>query len=300
MISIAMATYNGATFIGEQIESILNQTINDFELIICDDSSKDNTWTILEDFSKKDERISIYRNEHNLGFKKNFEKAMSLCKGDYIALCDQDDIWMPNHLEKLLNATDDNLQIVCGDSELIDENGNELGLTWSYLYAHDYNPTDSMDIARHIILNFSSYQGASMLIKKDFLKWGLPIPEKALYHDQWFAFVACFTGGLKYMNIPLLKYRRHSGEITKNQKRSGALRSFGGRILYNHWGKDGLVFVDEIRRRVFELNDGQRDLLDVFEKMLKRKQSFWGRIMNIPYFIKYFKPIFTFDGKHFF
>lgn len=299
MVSIAMATYNGAKYLKEQIESILDQSIEDFELVICDDCSTDNTWAILENYSKKDNRIVLYRNEKNLGFKGNFEKAMGLCKGDYIALCDQDDIWMPNHLEVLLNEMNDNFQIVCGDSKLVDEKGNDLGLTWSYLYSLDYNPTDSQDVARHIILNSSSYQGASMLIRREFLKYALPIPKGVFFHDQWFAFVSCFTGGLKYIETPLSKYRRHSGEITKNQKRSGSLRSFVGRILFSHWGRDGLVFVDEVRLRV-PLDSTQQDLLMRFEKMLKRKHNIWGRIMNIPYYIKYFKPIFSFDGKHFF
>ena len=93
MISIVMATYNGETYIREQINSILNQTISDFELIICDDCSKDSTVEIIKRYKDKDKRITLVENEKNLGFKKNFEKAISYCKGDFIAFCDQDDIW---------------------------------------------------------------------------------------------------------------------------------------------------------------------------------------------------------------
>ena len=107
MISIAMATYNGAEFVAEQIESILMQTYTDFELIISDDCSKDNTVEILNQFASKDKRIKVIVNEKNLGFKKNFEKIISLCKGDYIAFCDQDDIWTLDHLEILLNEIKD-------------------------------------------------------------------------------------------------------------------------------------------------------------------------------------------------
>ena len=91
MISIAMATYNGAKYLREQIDSILAQTIQDFELVVCDDCSSDDTWDILKQYSDADKRIKVFRNESNMGFKRNFEKAMSLCGGDYIALSDQDD-----------------------------------------------------------------------------------------------------------------------------------------------------------------------------------------------------------------
>ena len=94
LISIAMTSYNGEKYIREQLDSILTQTYGNFELIICDDRSKDSTVEIIKDYCIKDSRIKLYVNEKNLGFKKNFEKAISLCKGEYIALSDQDDIYV--------------------------------------------------------------------------------------------------------------------------------------------------------------------------------------------------------------
>ena len=123
MISIAMATYNGDKYIKEQIDSILNQTIQDFEIVICDDCSTDGTVRILHEYAKNDKRFHIYQNEDNLGFKKNFEKAITLCQGEYIALSDQDDIWMPNHLELLKNAIKGKV-LSCGNADLIDKDGN--------------------------------------------------------------------------------------------------------------------------------------------------------------------------------
>ena len=81
MISIALASYNGSKYIREQIDSILAQTYQDFELIVCDDCSTDDTWQVLQEYAEKDNRIKIFENETNIGFKKNFEKAISLCKG---------------------------------------------------------------------------------------------------------------------------------------------------------------------------------------------------------------------------
>ena len=93
-----MATYNGGKYLREQLDSILTQTITDWELVVCDDCSKDSTVEILTSYQEQDDRIKIFVNEKNLGFKKNFEKAIGLCSGDYIALADQDDIWHENHL----------------------------------------------------------------------------------------------------------------------------------------------------------------------------------------------------------
>ena len=300
MISIAMATYNGAKYLREQLDSLFNQTIQDFELVVCDDCSTDNTWQILESYATNNSKMRIVENDKNLGFKGNFEKAIRLCEGDYIALCDQDDIWLPDHLSVLLDAMDDEIQIVCGECFFVDEYGQDLGFKHGYLYGLDYKPTNSMDIARHIFLNIGSVQGTAMLIKRDFFNWALPIPKETVYHDCWFAAIACFTGGFKFLETPVLKYRRHSGEVTIDHKRQSPMRAFLGRTLVNHQGSDRIVFVREIRQRVTSLSIEHRELLDMFDKMLKRRKSLIGRLRNVPYLLEYFKPIFGFDGKHLF
>lgn len=127
-VSVAMCTYNGAKYIREQIDSILGQTVQDIELIVCDDCSSDETLSVLHEYANHDPRIRIYQNEQNLGYKQNFAKALSLCTGEYIALSDQDDIWMPDHIEVLL-AILGNRSLAVGNSLLVDESGQSLGLT---------------------------------------------------------------------------------------------------------------------------------------------------------------------------
>ena len=100
MISVCMATYNGETYIKEQIESIINQLSSSDELIISDDKSTDNTLKIINEF--KDPRIKIYIHEKDHGFVKNFENALEKAKGDFIFLSDQDDIWLPNKVAATL------------------------------------------------------------------------------------------------------------------------------------------------------------------------------------------------------
>ena len=106
MIGIAMTTYNGEKYLKEQIDSILNQTVSDFELIVCDDVSSDSTMDILNDYAEKDDRVHVFRNEENLGFLKNFEKAIRICLdrgAEYVALSDQDDVWTDDYLMVLSN-----------------------------------------------------------------------------------------------------------------------------------------------------------------------------------------------------
>ena len=123
MVSIVLASCNGEKYIKEQLDSILNQTYSDFELIVCDDCSTDSTTNIINEYCRKDKRIRLFINEKRLGSNKNFEKAILLCSGEYIALSDQDDIWLPEHLEKLLKIIKGH-KLACGNAELIDRNGN--------------------------------------------------------------------------------------------------------------------------------------------------------------------------------
>lgn len=103
LVSIAMATYNGEKYLKEQLDSIYAQTYKNIEVIVCDDCSSDKTVEILDEYKEK-YGLKYYINEKNLGFKKNFEKAISLCSGDFIALADQDDIWIESKIEIFLKS----------------------------------------------------------------------------------------------------------------------------------------------------------------------------------------------------
>lgn len=299
MISIAMATYNGAKYIREQIDSILNQSIQDFELVVCDDCSSDDTLRILEEYARKDSRILIYKNEENLGFKKNFEKVVSLCKGEYVALSDQDDIWLPNHLEMLVDALGDQDQMSCGKPVSVDEDNLELPKQFD-CFKMNFIPTSNEDLARHIFMCRSTFQGASMLLRRSFLDVALPIPEGADFHDSWFAALACFAGGLAYIDKPTMRYRRLSNAVTSQSRYYSPCRIFIGSVLVNHSAKDRLVFIENIRKRCDSLTYNQENLLNTFEKLLKRRGSLLGRIANIPYLLKHYKAVYATDLKHLF
>ena len=222
MISIAMATYNGELFIREQLDSILAQTLSDWELIVCDDGSTDNTLSILQEYANNDSRIKIYQNERNLGFKRNFEKAIDLCQGDYIALCDQDDIWYPNHLEVLYNQIG-NHSLSIGNSDIVNINNTYLNKRMSDTDGIHFIPEDTKLFLFREFFYANPFQGASMLLKKDFALRCIPIPNEVHYHDTWISICACFADGLIYTYTPITRYRQHGKNVTINNHREHGL-----------------------------------------------------------------------------
>ena len=130
MISVAMATYIGELYIRQQLESIFNQTIKIDELVICDDCSTDDTLSIVKDVAKKYnafDKCKIIVNARNVGYIANFKKAIAAAHGDYIFLCDQDDVWRPDKVEKMTKTIQETgAMLLASNFCLIDKNGNEL------------------------------------------------------------------------------------------------------------------------------------------------------------------------------
>ena len=298
MISIAMTSFNGEKYIQAQIDSILSQTIKDFEFIICDDCSTDNTREILNEYSKNDKRVRLFFNETNLGFKKNFEKAISLCKGDYVALSDQDDIWLPNHLEvlqKIIGTAD----IACADAELIDENDKSLELSLSQTDEFYYFDNSSKLLYR-ILGKGNCFQGASMLIKKSFFDKALPIPEEVKYHDAWFAACACCGNGINYDFTPVTLYRQHSSQVTSNEhqkKTTSFLFQRFIRLLFSKskYESDRLFYIQQLKQR-YNLSTEKEIILNncnIIQLIRTRKLHFLNRLLNIHIFSENYNFIYT-------
>ena len=122
-IDILLATYNGEKYLSELIDSILSQTYKNIRLIISDDCSKDNTREILDKYKKEDSRVIVYKQEQNQGYVKNFEFLLKKVESDYYMLADQDDVWLPEKVEKSLQKLKaENADLVFGDLEVVDQN----------------------------------------------------------------------------------------------------------------------------------------------------------------------------------
>lgn len=217
--------------------------------------------------------------------------------GGYILLSDQDDLWMPNHIEVLASVMSPNVILASGKPQFVTEYNEELPRSEDY-FSMDYIPTSNEGHARHIFLGGSSYQGASMMMRREFIQVALPIPEYVEYHDNWFAACSCFAGGLRYVDIPIVRYRRWGNAVTSAKQRKSVFRTFIGALLFNHALKDRLYIIDAIEDRIVNLSDTQSNLLGRFRRMLLRRKTFTGRFMNLPYIISHFKEIYAFDGKH--
>lgn len=275
MISIAMATYNGERFLREQIESILAQTVTDFELVICDDCSSDSTVQILQEYEKKDNRIHLICNEQNLGFKRNFEKAISLCRGDYIALSDQDDIWLDIHLEVLMNNLMDS-SLVCGSVELIDAEGKH---TVNHKLENRYISSKVEEQFRQLLhLNF--IQGCACLFSRDLVLKLLPIPNNQKYHDNWIGLVAISEWkSIKHIDDTVLFYRRHESSFTVKNK-IPAISRIKEKILWN----------DDVKK--FLTLKNQTDIYDSVFEYLTRFVNKQFAVKDIIYFVHNYKLIY--------
>ena len=209
LVSIIMATYNGEKFLRLQLESILEQTYQHFELIVVDDASMDGTLSILEEYAASDERIHVFPAEKNLGLVANFERGLRLAKGDFIALSDQDDIFRKDKIELLLTALKDhpNRDLAVSDLSLIDKDGNEIAQSmWLY---QRLNPRQGKPFRRLLYGNFAT--GCAMMFRRRLLDIAIPFPADCIVHDWWLAVVAASSkgGGICLIKEPLTAYRQH-------------------------------------------------------------------------------------------
>lgn len=217
MISVVLTSYNGEKYIYEQIESILNQTYSDFELIIIDDKSTDLTIPIIKEFKQKDKRISLFANDENLGPRASFYKGIYKAAGNYIALSDQDDIWVAQKLEKLVKAIKEqkNALLVYSNSQNINESGEKLNTFISDII----NPYSGDDNRTVLFYNF--VWGHTMFFNRKLVEKLAPIP-KAFNHDKWIPFLALTYGSVFYLDEVLQYYRHHAHNLTvknKNKKK---------------------------------------------------------------------------------
>jgi len=211
LVSIAMSSYNGERFIQEQIDSILDQSYSNLELIITDDGSSDKTIEIIKNYQKNDRRIKLYQNEVNLGFVQNFGKAISLCTGDYIALADQDDFWKKDKLKTFIEKIGDNV-LIYSDALLVDEHAESMG---KELIRPTNNLVSGSNNRAFLLANCVS--GNTLMFKKELLQYILPIPKGASFHDRWIVFVASTYGSITFTDEPMTYYRRYSEQITKKR-----------------------------------------------------------------------------------
>jgi glycosyltransferase involved in cell wall biosynthesis len=215
-ISVALCTYNGEKYLREQLASIAQQTRLPDQLVICDDGSSDATAEIIEEFARTVSfPVRCARNPQNLGSTKNFEKAISLCTGDLIALCDQDDIWLPEKLalQAEMMERDPALGGLFSDAELIDATSALLGKRlWQNI---EFTPARQQQFREghetEVFLRKMAVTGATMMIRANLRSLFTPIP--AIWvHDSWIAWMLAIYSKLELMQEPTIQYRLHASQ----------------------------------------------------------------------------------------
>jgi glycosyltransferase involved in cell wall biosynthesis len=214
-VSVVLCTCNGARYLPIQLASIAAQIRVPDELVIRDDASTDSTVTLLEDFAAKTTiPVRLTRNPTRLGVNGNFGAAIADASCDYLALCDQDDVWDPNKLEVLAGVLDaeDEIAGVVSNALCIDKDGRDLpgGTVWE---RNRFNIAEQrlMDRSREIapLLRGNVVPGACLMFRESFRDVVLPI-SYASHYDWWIALLLQSVGGLAYIDAPLQRYRLHS------------------------------------------------------------------------------------------
>lgn len=201
LVSIALCTYNGQRYLEQQLDTLLGQTYPNIELVVVDDVSTDDTWRILTDYAARYKNIKLFKNTANLGYVKNFEKAIGLCIGQYIAMADQDDIWEQDKITLMMNQVGEEL-LIYHDSEFVDDNGKPLGKKMSDRIKM-YSGANALPF-----LLYNCVSGHACMFKKDLMRH-IDGFDARFHHDWYLAFVAACFGGVKYVDKPLVKYRQH-------------------------------------------------------------------------------------------
>lgn len=212
-LSVAMCTYNGEKYIKSQIDSILNQTISIDEIIICDDGSNDTTLEIISQIQQQyPTKIFLYKNATNLGSSKNFEKAITLCTGDYIFLADQDDLWKEYKVEKTLVIFDQNPKAegVFSNADIIDSNDNLIpNLTiWDSVFFLEKELPKPIDFFNVVSKNGNIVTGATLCIRNN-VKHFITSFEDDVLHDEKIATLLILRDSLYYSTENLISYRIH-------------------------------------------------------------------------------------------
>lgn len=213
-VSVAMATYNGARFVDEQLHSIAEQTRLPDELVVCDDESSDDTMERLERFaSEADFEVRVHRNAPRLTTSPNFEKAVSLCTGDIVFLADQDDVWRPEKIEALCRVLDENPSagaVFC-NGRVTDA---DLKPLYMDLWKAQFFSSRERQMVRsgrsvEVFLRHVVAAGTTMAFRTRYRDLYLPFPALRDCHDAWIAFTIAAVADFHILDRDLIDYRIH-------------------------------------------------------------------------------------------
>lgn len=272
-IDILMATYNGEKYLVEQLDSIINQTYRNWNLLIRDDNSTDKTLEIIQNYHKKDKRIKILKdNKGNIGIVRNFEELLKSSESEFIMFSDQDDIWVENKLDmylKMIEKIKNKGFMIHSDAILFDKNKSNI-LKDTFISKKAINRG-----LENVFFNYF-VQGATILISKEIKNFILPFPKEVYLHDRYIHLISELFFERIFVNKALIYYRQHGDNQigAKNTIRELlSKRYFDERdrqlikVIYNKYGS--------------LLTEDKKKLIEEYFKITDIKKNRFNRFLNL-------------------
>ena len=280
-IDILMATYNGEKYLVEQLDSIINQTYRNWNLLIRDDNSTDKTLEIIQNYHKKDKRIKILKdNKGNLGIVRNFEELLKSSESEFIMFSDQDDIWVENKLDmylKMIEKIKNKGFMIHSDAILFDKNKSNI-LKDTFISKKAINKG-----LENVFFNYF-VQGATILISKEIKNFILPFPKEVYLHDRYIHLISELFFERIFVNKALIYYRQHGDNQigAKNTIRELLLKRYFDerdrqliKIIYNKYGSLLTEDKKKLIEEYFKITDIEKNRFNRFLNLKKSK-------INIP------------------
>ena len=228
-ISVCMTTFNGKDFILEQINSILNNLSPHDELIIVDDCSNDQTINIINNLN--DKRITLIINQKNHGEVYSFNKALTYATNKFIFLSDQDDVWLNGRAQLMLQALkSSNAYLLTSNFNWIDKNSCSLNKCHNGVSSK--NSSKYINNIIDIFIGKTNYFGCAMIMKKEFLRFILPIPRFVGSHDLWIAIAANLLKKNIHIDNKTLLKRSHDNNATSTISNRNFLQKIWSRVIF--------------------------------------------------------------------
>jgi glycosyltransferase involved in cell wall biosynthesis len=223
-ISVALCTWNGSEFLRDQLQSIAAQSLPPHELVIFDDCSSDGTVALARQFAENAPfPVRIHVNPRNLGTRENFSTSIAACAGEIIALCDQDDVWLPHKLERLSNALAEHpdAAFAFSDALMVDRQLHPIPYTlWE---ATRFSRAELRQFQRRhgfeVLLRRDVVTGATLAFRASCRELLVPIPP-GWVHDAWIALILSGVAWGVPVTEPLIQYRQHSRQQIGERRRS--------------------------------------------------------------------------------
>lgn len=308
MISVAMTTFNGEKYIEKQIESIIHQSLPVDEIIVCDDGSTDHTVELLKKYD-----VTLIQNFQNLGYKLNFKQAMEKCNGDYIFLCDQDDIWEKDKVKDMMHIMEShkNIHVLASSFTYIDGQDQMIlttlnkGYSNNNLYNKEVEKNDLVSVLTDEFIYGNYFQGCALVMDKQTRDFVVHHFDDRLPHDWIISLYASIDGGMYFYNKSEFKYRIHSdnsiGVSTLNQSATQHVnRAYQFEERYQK-ARDALYVLDVLKSNCIDYYMQNEKKFNAIESFMEhhvsylKNKKFFGLLGQNRYV--YYKKLKTYRAR---